>query len=369
MRSLNIRCSQSAEGVELAILGDITAYTAEEIMRAMNFFRDQPVTITMMSGGGDAFASLGLYDFIKGKDVTVRIYGIAASGAAIVSAAARRVEMAASAFLMIHNAYGPTEGQGQDILDAMNERQAELFAARSGQTKGKVRKMLADETFMDAATAKELGFADVVFDPLKMAASLNTMTPMSEVIKEVEETTEEQPIITAEEIRNAPIIDLTEEKQDEEQETTEVEVEVPVTAVQAAKAALSGSIRAKVKVNVAANYATIVAALTDEVKAIKAQLDERVAEVEALTEKAEQVDQAKADAEAAKAAAEAAQAEVEKLKTTPLEDGVKVEGGEGVQAPGTGAAAQGAQMTAHQQSVKKTLDALDRKIAAGQPNK
>lgn len=361
MRSLNIRCQQSAEGVELAILGDITAYTAEEIMRAMNFFRDQPVTITMMSGGGDAFASLGLYDFMKGKNVTVRIYGIAASGAAIVSAAAKRVEMAASAFLMIHNAYGPTDGQGQDILDTMNERQVELFASRSGQTKAKVRKMLNDETFMDAATAKDLGFADAVFDPLKMAASLNTMTPMSEVIKEVGETTEEQPIITAEEVANAPIIDLTEEKQEDE-ETTEVEVEVPVSAVQAAKAALSGSIKAKVKVNVSASYAGIVAALTDEVRTIKAQLDEANAQVEALTEKAEQVDQAKADADAAKAAAEAAQAEVEKLMTTPLEDGVTVEGGEGVQAPGAGTKSTGPAPTELEVRIASERKAMDEAI-------
>jgi ATP-dependent protease ClpP protease subunit len=148
MRPSNIRCQQSEQGVELAILGEITSSTAEQIIAAVNFFRDQPVTITVMSGGGDAFASLGLYDFLKGKDVTVRIYGIAASGAAIISAAARTTEMAAGAFLMIHNAYSVIDGQGEDVLESINERQVELFVAKTGMRKDKVKKMLEDETFL-----------------------------------------------------------------------------------------------------------------------------------------------------------------------------------------------------------------------------
>ena len=78
MRPSNIRCQQSEQGVELAILGEITSYTAQDIISALAFFKDQPVIITMMSGGGDAFASLGLYDYMRDKDVTVRVYGIAA---------------------------------------------------------------------------------------------------------------------------------------------------------------------------------------------------------------------------------------------------------------------------------------------------
>jgi ATP-dependent protease ClpP protease subunit len=146
MRPSNIRCQQSEQGVELAILGEITSYTAADIIAALNFFRDRPATITMMSGGGDAFASLGIYDFIRGRDVTVRIYGIAASGAAIVAAGAKNTEMAAGAFLMIHNAYSVVDGEGDDVLASINERQVDIFSARTGMRKDKVKKMLEDET-------------------------------------------------------------------------------------------------------------------------------------------------------------------------------------------------------------------------------
>jgi ATP-dependent protease ClpP protease subunit len=355
MRPSNIRCSQSTEGVELAILGDITPSTAEEVMRAMSFFKGMPVTITMMSGGGDAFASLGLYDYIKGKDVTVRIYGIAASGAAIISAAARRVEMAASAFLMIHNAYGPSEGSGQDVLDSINARQVEVFASRSGMTRAKVQKMLDAETFMDATTAKENGFADAIFDPMKMAASLNNMTPMSDIIKDAEvidETGTEPVVVTDAEVAEAVA-------NEEAIETEEVEVEIPVTVSEAIQAGLKGRIKAKV--NVAAKYGEIVAGLLAENKAMKAQLDEANAAVEALQPAAAEAEAAKATAAEATAKVAEVVAEVEALKATPIEPAVVSNAAPtgvvpaGEQKPAT-------EVSARAQGMAKSLDRLDRAI-------
>lgn len=358
MRPSNIRCSQSPEGVELAILGDITPSTAEEVMRAMSFFKGMPVTITMMSGGGDAFASLGLYDYIKGKDVTVRIYGIAASGAAIISAAARRVEMAASAFLMIHNAYadGGMDASKQEVLSSINARQVEVFASRSGMTRAKVQKMLDAETFMDAATAKDNGFADAIFDPMKMAASLNNMTPMSEIIKDAEvidETGTEPVVVTDAEIAEAVA-------NEEATETEEVEVEIPVTVSEAIQAGLKGRIKAKV--NVAAKYGEIVAGLLAENKAMKAQLDEANAAVEALQPAVAEAEAAKATAAEATAKVAEVVAEVEALKATPIEEPVKSNAAPTGVVPG-GEGKSKEPVSERAQAMVKTLNALDRKIA------
>ncbi len=366
VRSLNIRCAQTAEGVELAILGDITPYTAEEIMRAVSFFRDQPVTITMMSGGGDAFASLGLYDFLKGKDITVRIYGIAASGAAIISAAAKRVEMAASAFLMIHNAYA-VSGEDAGVLDSINERQVALFAAKSGKSKDKVRRMLDAETFMDAQTAKAEGFADSVFDPLKMAASLNTMQPMEEVIK-TEAAAEEVKAadITPEVVNADPGDEQPEPKADADAADEVVEVEVPMTVTEAIQAALKGSIKARV--NVAAKYGEIVAALTSEVRTLKAQLDEANAQVEALAPKAEAAVAAEQAAQEAAAKVAEVTAEVEKLKSEPLAPAVVADAAPAAQAPGAPAKANIGTISKKAESIARQMDALDRFIGSKNKN-
>jgi len=353
MRPSNIRCQQSEQGVELAILGEITSGTAEQIIAAVNFFRDQPVTITVMSGGGDAFASLGLYDFLKGKDVTVRIYGIAASGAAIISAAARQTEMAAGAFLMIHNAYSVIDGQGEDVLESINERQVELFVAKTGMRKDKVKKMLEDETFLSAQEAYDMGFADKVFDPLKMAAQLNNMKPMEEVMSQP--ATEE--VVVAEEV--AEVVAAA-DPGDEQPEKEEVEVEVPVTAVEAVQAALRGHLKAKV--NVSARYGAIVAELTSEVKSLRAQLDEANAAVEAAEAKAAGAEQAQEAAAAAEAAAQEAQAQVEQLKATPLEEPIKSDAAPTAVVPGAPVKPTMSPATAHAQRMAQTLDRLDRKL-------
>jgi len=353
MRPSNIRCQQSEQGVELAILGEITSGTAEQIIAAVNFFRDQPVTITVMSGGGDAFASLGLYDFLKGKDVTVRIYGIAASGAAIISAAARTTEMAAGAFLMIHNAYSVIDGQGEDVLESINERQVELFVAKTGMRKDKVKKMLEDETFLSAQEAYDMGFADKVFDPLKMAAQLNQMKPMEEVMSQP--ATEE--VVVAEEV--AEVVAAA-DPGDEQPEKEEVEVEVPVTAVEAVQAALRGHLKAKV--NVSARYGAIVAELTSEVKSLRAQLDEANAAVEAAEAKAAGAEQAQEAAAAAEAAAQEARAQVEQLKATPLEEPIKSDAAPTAVVPGAPVKPTMSPASAHAQRMAQTLDRLDRKL-------
>ena len=352
MRPSNIRCQQSEQGVELAILGEITSYTAQDIISALAFFKDQPVIITMMSGGGDAFASLGLYDYMRDKDVTVRVYGIAASGAAIISAGARRTEMAAGAFLMIHNAYSVVEGQGEDVLASINERQVDIFSARTGMRKDKVKKMLEAETFLTAQQAKDMGFADAVFDPLKVAASLDKMQPMEDIMKATPEVVED----TADVVVETPV----EEPQPEVVETEEVELDIPVSVSEAIQAGLKGRIKAKV--NIAAKYGEVVAALTDEVRALRAQLDEANAAVEAAEAKAvdSEADAAKVIEAEAKAAEAARQ--VEALKATPLEQPVVSDAQPAAVVPGAPVRPGMNPATAHAERMAQTLERLDRKI-------
>ena len=351
MRPSNIRCQQSEQGVELAILGEITSYTAQDIISALAFFKDQPVIITMMSGGGDAFASLGLYDYMRDKDVTVRVYGIAASGAAIISAGARRTEMAAGAFLMIHNAYSVVEGQGEDVLASINERQVDIFSARTGMRKDKVKKMLEAETFLTAQQAKDMGFADAVFDPLKVQ-------PMEDIMKATPEVVED----TADVVVETPVEETTDPQPEAEEvvETEEVELDIPVSVSEAIQAGLKGRIKAKV--NISAKYGEVVAALTDEVRALRAQLDEANAAVEAAEAKAvdSEADAAKV-VEAEAKAAEAAR-QVEALKATPLEQPVVSDAQPTAVVPGAPVRPGMNPATAHAERMAQTLERLDRKI-------
>ena len=253
---------------------------------------------------------------------------------------------------MIHNAYSVVEGQGEDVLASINERQVDIFSARTGMRKDKVKKMLEAETFLTAQQAKDMGFADAVFDPLKVAASLDKMQPMEDIMKATPEVVED----TADVVVETPV----EEPTDPQPEAEEVELDIPVSVSEAIQAGLKGRIKAKV--NISAKYGEVVAALTDEVRALRAQLDEANAAVEAAEAKAidSEADAAKV-VEAEAKAAEAAR-QVEALKATPLEQPVVSDAQPSAVVPGAPVRPGMNPATAHAERMAQTLERLDRKI-------
>jgi len=355
VRSLNIRCEQTPEGVELAILGEITSWTAEDLIRSVNYFKGQPITLMLMSAGGDALASLGLHDFLGQHDVTIEIYGVAASGAAIVAASGKKVRIAENGFVMIHEAY-TYDDQFNRVQDdntrMIDDRQVEVFTKRTGKTRAKVREWLAAETFFTAEDAVTYGFADAVIKPMKMAASLKTMKPMSEVIKEAE-----VPEPVAVETPTDPTPEAVTEPAAEDSSDEQVEVEIPITTGEAIKAALAGKFKAKV--NISATYGKVIGELTDELRTVRASLDEANAQVEALAPKAAEAEAATAKAAEAEAKVAEVVKEVETLKATPIEEPVKPSSdANGVVPAGTAPKPTKASETA--QAMARSMERLDR---------
>ncbi len=317
VRSLDIRCQQGPEGVDLAIFGDITFDKGTEILTALNYFKGQPITLSVYSGGGDVFASMGIRDRIAQENVTARVYGIAASGAAIILTGAKRVEMTPYSSLMIHKAYKEDDNGERTYnkdTDRFNAQQVELFAKRTGKRRDVVEKWLAQgDTFFSAEEAIAAGLADGIYEADAMAASLNTMKPMSEVIKEAE--VPEVPVV------ETPAAEVPKTSAVEDPGDEQVEVEIPMTTGEAVKAAISGKHMAKINVNAQASQ--MLAAMVTENKTLRAQLDEANAQVEALAPKAAEAEAATAKAEAAEAKVEEVVKQVETLKATPIEEAVK----------------------------------------------
>ena len=359
MRSLNIRCEQTPEGVELAILGEITSWTAEDIIRSVNYFKGQPITLMLMSTGGDALASLGLHDFLGQHNVTIEIFGTAASGAAIVSASGKKVRVAENALMMIHEAFTYDEQWNRvkdDNTRMIDDRQVEVFHKRTGKARDKVRTWLKEETFFTAEDAVKYGFADEIISPMKMAASLQTMKPMSEVIKEAE--VPEVPVVEtpAAEVPATPAV---EDSGDEQ-----VELDIPITTGEAIKAALAGKFKAKV--NISTTYGKVIGELTDELRSVRASLDEANAQVEALAPKAAEAEAATAKAAEAEAKVAEVVKEVETLKATPIEEPVKpTSDANGVVPAGT--APKPTKATENAQAMARSMERLDR-VLAGQKN-
>lgn len=128
------------------------------------------LTVYINSPGGDVVAGSLIYAMLREHDgkITVRIDGLAASAASVVAMAGDRVEMAPTAYMMIHNAATIAMGNIHDMRQAA-EMLAEIdrgiraaYALKTGKSERELAKMMDAETWMSAAKALEDGFIDAI---------------------------------------------------------------------------------------------------------------------------------------------------------------------------------------------------------------
>ena len=127
-----------------------------------------PVTIWINSPGGDCIAASQIYTMLMDypSDVTVKIDGIAASAASVISMAGTKVLMAPTALMMIHNpatgAFGDHTDMEKaiDMLEEVKESIINAYELRTNLSHAQLSHMMDDTTWMNAKKAIELGFAD-----------------------------------------------------------------------------------------------------------------------------------------------------------------------------------------------------------------
>lgn len=128
------------------------------------------LNIFVNSPGGDVFESkamLSLLQRFKAEKV-VYVDGLIASAATFVAMAADRIVTAPHATWMIHEAWGWAGGNAKamreyaELLEMVSGDIAGIYAARTKQPLAKLLELMAAETWMTAAEAKDLGFTDSV---------------------------------------------------------------------------------------------------------------------------------------------------------------------------------------------------------------
>ena len=138
----------------------------------------QPVRVRVNSPGGSVFEGQAMYSALASytPGVVVQIDALAASAASFVAMAASRIEIAANAMIMIHNAWGGLYGNAAEhekaaaLLRKIDNQLVEQYAARTKQDKEKIREWMAAETWMTAEEAVKNGFADAVGQQLAVKA-------------------------------------------------------------------------------------------------------------------------------------------------------------------------------------------------------
>ena len=129
-----------------------------------------PVTVWINSPGGDVFAAAQIYNMLMEYTgaVTVKIDGIAASAASVISMAGGEVHMSPVSMLMIHNPSTMTWGDSEEmlrakaLLDEVKESIINSYELKTGLSRTKLSHLMDNETWMNAHKAVELGFADKI---------------------------------------------------------------------------------------------------------------------------------------------------------------------------------------------------------------
>lgn len=147
----------------------------QSFVKALTEITAGTIHLRVNSPGGSVFAARAMEQAIREHKsrIVVHVDGLAASAASFLIMAADEIIMAPGSFLMIHKAwtwlYGNADQMRKeaDLLDQIDGSLAKTYATRSGQAEDDIAAWLADETWIEASRAVELGFADTVADDAK----------------------------------------------------------------------------------------------------------------------------------------------------------------------------------------------------------
>ena len=132
--------------------------------------------VRLNSYGGDVFEGLAIYRLLADHPATVVAFidGIAASIASVIAMAGDEIRIAEAGEIMIHEAWTVAVGPAADHLEATSSSIADVYAARTGQSKDQIQAWMAAETTFQSTNAVKYGFAQMVMPNVKMAARHHT---------------------------------------------------------------------------------------------------------------------------------------------------------------------------------------------------
>lgn len=148
--------------------------TAQDFVNALRGVVTGTITMYVNCEGGEVFDGLAIYEALRRHpaNITAFIDGIAASAASFIVCAADRIVMAQHSKMMIHDAHGGVLGNAADmramadLLDALSDTIADIYAERSGKTRDEWRAAMQaaeggpDGTWYDARAAVKAKLAD-----------------------------------------------------------------------------------------------------------------------------------------------------------------------------------------------------------------
>lgn len=141
---------------------------ADEFIDEFKQISSKNINIRLNSGGGSVFEGIAIANAIRSHPAHVTVYvdSLAASIASVIMLAGDKIVMLPQSQVMIHMASGACYGDATDmtkmadLLDKQSHNIAEAYAERTGRPVNEFLDYMANETWLSAKEAVELGLAD-----------------------------------------------------------------------------------------------------------------------------------------------------------------------------------------------------------------
>lgn len=171
-RNAQFRAAAAGDTTSVYLYDEIGYFgvTAARFVETLAAIDTPNIELHINSPGGSVFDGIAIYNALVDHHATinVRIDGWAASAASFIAMAGETIEIADSAFIMIHNAWTIALGDADEmaetakLLAKIDGSLSRIYADRTGLPLKQIRDMMAAETWMDSGDAVENGFADKI---------------------------------------------------------------------------------------------------------------------------------------------------------------------------------------------------------------
>jgi len=146
------------------------ATSPQKVSKEIQAANGEDLEVIVSSPGGDVFAASEIYTELKSykSNVIVKIVGIAASAASVISMAGKKVQMSPTSSIMIHNVSGRTSGDYRDmehmaeVLKNANQTIANAYRIKSGMSQDQLLKMMDRESWLTPQQALGYGLIDEI---------------------------------------------------------------------------------------------------------------------------------------------------------------------------------------------------------------
>lgn len=171
----------------------IDCVSPKSVLAVLDEAAGEEIELEFASGGGDVLAASEIYTALRGYqgEVSGDVVSIAASAASVIACACEPLRISPTAHIMIHNAWLTSSGNKKDkqqdveLLDSVDESIINAYEAKTGQTREVIAELMGKDSWLNAQTATEKGFADEIMfqENVQVANATTQMIPKAAVNK------------------------------------------------------------------------------------------------------------------------------------------------------------------------------------------